>query len=263
MDVKYVVAKELQQSRAARKECIRKLSGLPEGTLRAEKRNGKIYYRTRRDGKSVYVKREDSEIVGLLKERKRLETMVKVIDKNIEALQQVYDSYCPYSEAYIEKLIPESYRHDSACSKKIDGKYDSPEDWANAHYRKKEWKQNYRIPGQVTLKGDRVRSKSELTIANMLYTMGIPYHYEEEVVLSGIKVAPDFVIYVKSKNRFVILEHFGRMFDPGYQSEYGSKVGLYISNGYMPGRDLFMTYDDKDGNLDTKQIEELIEMYLM
>ena len=84
MDVKYVVAKELQQNRAVKKECIRKLAGLPKGTLRAEKRNGKTYYRTRRDGKSVYVKNGDSKIISLLKERKRLETMVKVIDKNIQ-----------------------------------------------------------------------------------------------------------------------------------------------------------------------------------
>ena len=31
----------------------------------------------------------------------------------------------------------------------------------------------------------------------------------------------------------------------------------------MPGRDVFFTYDDKDGNLDTRLINEILELYFM
>lgn len=61
-----------------------------------------------------------------------------------------------------------------------------------------------------------MRSKSGLTIADMPYTMGITYHYEEETVLKDV---PDFVIYVRSGIRFVILENFGRRFDQREQNE--------------------------------------------
>lgn len=46
-----------------------------------------------------------------------------------------------------------------------------------------------------TLKGDLVRSKSEVIIANMLYEAGIEYEYEKELDLGedGIRI-PDFTI---------------------------------------------------------------------
>ena len=263
MDINQMAARELKQIHVTRKKCLERISELPKGTLRMEVRHGKSYYRTRREGKSIFLKADDAQFIDLLKERKRLETKVKIIDSNIRALKNLCENYCPYSTEYIEKILPESYRSNATKEKKIAGKYSSPEEWESASYKQKDWNINYKKPGHVTLKGERVRSKSELIIANMLYTMEIPYHYEEEMIIGGVKIAPDFKIYVRSKNRFVILEHFGRMFDSGYQAEYGSKVGLYISNGYMPGRNLFMTYDDKDGNLDTKQIEEMIELNFM
>ena len=263
MNIKRIAERELRQNIADREKCLQRLSELPEGTLRIEKRNGKAYYRMRAGGKDAYLRISDKDIVEMLKERKRLETVLKVVDGNIKALQALRDSYLPYSASQLEKLLPESYRRAPASSADAAGSCSSPEEWERGPYKRKAWSVNYKMPGHVTLKGDRVRSKSELIIANMLQTMKIPYHYEEEMVIGGITVAPDFHIYVRSESRFVILEHFGRMFDAGYQAEYGRKVGLYISNGYMPGRDLFMTYDDKDGNLDTQRIEELIELNFM
>lgn len=44
-------------------------------------------------------------------------------------------------------------------------------------------------------KGERMRSKSEVLIANALYKRGIPYKYECPVLLpSGIMKYPDFTV---------------------------------------------------------------------
>ena len=49
------------------------------------------------------------------------------------------------------------------------------------------------------MKGEKVRSKSEVNIANMLHEKGIPYRYEEELQLrNGKIVSPDFTIFVKN-----------------------------------------------------------------
>ena len=53
------------------------------------------------------------------------------------------------------------------------------------------------------------------------------------------------------------------MLDESYQRRYARKVARYIMGGLMPGRDVFFTYDDKDGNLDTRLIDEIIELHFM
>lgn len=93
----------------------------------------------------------------------------------------------------------------------------------------------------------------------MLYNKGIPYRYEQEIQVDGIYICPDFIVYVETENKVKILEHCGMMFDRGYQADYARKVATYIAGGYMPERDVFFTYDDKDGNLDTRLIEKIIE----
>ncbi|MCW1938930.1 hypothetical protein OMD49_00765 [Bacillus anthracis] len=58
----------------------------------------------------------------------------------------------------------------------------------------------------VTQKGERVRSKSEVIIANMLFASGIEYEYEKEIITSnGKKICPDFTLY--KNDRIYYLEH--------------------------------------------------------
>ena len=45
-----------------------------------------------------------------------------------------------------------------------------------------------------TSHGDLVRSKSEMMISLLLCQHHIPFHYEEELVLNGVTIYPDFTI---------------------------------------------------------------------
>ncbi len=53
-----------------------------------------------------------------------------------------------------------------------------------------------------TLSGDRVRSKSEVIIGNILYQSGIPFAYEKELKAAGKPYSPDFTITWKGKTYF-------------------------------------------------------------
>ena len=64
-------------------------------------------------------------------------------------------------------------------------------------------------PVLLTSDGRRVRSKSELIIAEVLISMGIPFRYEYPKTIGKILVHPDFTcLNVRTRKEF-IWEHFG------------------------------------------------------
>ena len=140
---------------------------------------------------------------------KRLaETGFDISEKNIAILGALIDGYEPTDREYVMSVIPKTYR--------LKASQDCPEAgliradiWEREEYLKK-GNCEYDMPEHYTVKGEKVRSKSEVTIANMLYEKGIPYRYEEQLQLrSGKLASPDFTVYVKSEGRTKLLEHCG------------------------------------------------------
>lgn len=66
-------------------------------------------------------------------------------------------------------------------------------------------------------KGERVRSKSEVIIADMLNRKGISYRYEYPVYLKNVgQIYPDFTVLDAIRRREIYWEHLGMMDDPDY-----------------------------------------------
>ena len=57
----------------------------------------------------------------------------------------------------------------------------------------------------------------------------------------------------------IIVEYVGRLDLQKYRDEFAYKVGRYISNGYIPGVNLFFVFSDRDGHIDSMQINRVIE----
>ena len=263
MKIKPLIEKELIRNLNAREDFKEKLASLPEGSLRADIRGDKVYYSRRINGKSYYIKIGSARLVEQLKERKFVETGLEIVERNIVHLQALLDNYQTFLTGDILARMPKSYRSEAEMRGVFNGRYINAGDWEKADYPKRDWNPEYKKPGHVTLKGEAVRSKSELSIANILHAKGIRYRYEEEIEIGGILFCPDFIVYVESEDRYLLLEHCGLMLDESYQRRYARKVARYIMGGLMPGRDVFFTYDDKDGNLDTRLINEILELYFM
>lgn len=113
-----------------------------------------------------------------------------------------------------------------------------------------------------TLKGEYVRSKSELIIANALFQKGIPYHYEEKLGLKKKDVYPDFTILSPRTGTLVYWEHLGMLDDADYQSEAVEKLLDYMESKHWIGRDLFITYESRSRPFHNEQIDDIIENYL-
>lgn len=137
--------------------------------------------------------------------------------------------------------------------------------WQAVNYEKKPFMSE--VPEYFTAKGERVRSKSEILIADTLTRFGIPYRYEFPVKLrlnDGTKTNfhPDFYcLNLRTRKEFV-WEHFGMMDNEEYSSNCAQKMILYQNNGYHPGENLLFTMETNQLPLNTKYIEKIIKKWL-
>jgi len=115
-----------------------------------------------------------------------------------------------------------------------------------------------------TLKGDLVRSKSEVIIANMLYEARIDYEYEKELDLGddGIRI-PDFTIEDAESGTCFYWEHCGMLGDAGYSKHWEEKKALYEKHDIIEDDNLIVSKDSLIGGIDSAEIKRLIAKYLM
>lgn len=110
-----------------------------------------------------------------------------------------------------------------------------------------------------TIRGELVRSKSEVIIANMLHQNNIIYEYEKDLVIDGIRKIPDFTIDDQESGEIKYWEHCGMMNNPEYRKRWEMKKSFYEKNGIIEGENLIITYDE-NGSIDSQLIQKLINM---
>ena len=114
-----------------------------------------------------------------------------------------------------------------------------------------------------TDKGERVRSKSEILIANALNRNHIPYRYECPLYLAGYgTIHPDFTVLNVRLRKEMYWEHLGMMDEPEYIEDALNRISLYEKNHYFPGDRLILTHETLRHPLNSKNIENMIFQYL-
>ncbi len=113
-------------------------------------------------------------------------------------------------------------------------------------------------------KNEKVRSKSEAMIAQVLFNHQIPYRYEYVHDFGGYKTASDFTILHPKTNEEHIWEHFGLADDPKYiNGNIAIKIPRYLMNGYLPGNNFIMTFEDEKHPLSYLEVEEIIQKHFL
>lgn len=105
-----------------------------------------------------------------------------------------------------------------------------------------------------TIRGELVRTKSEVVIANCLHSIGLHYEYErglEGTADQGRRV-PDFTI-IGGTGNVVLWEHLGMLDDPMYAEHWHRKLAWYARNGFELNKNLFVT--SQIGSLDMRAVE--------
>ena len=105
-----------------------------------------------------------------------------------------------------------------------------------------------------TTRGELVRSKSELAIANYLHSIGLHYTYERELpgTVDPQRLRPDFS-FIDDAGDIIIWEHLGMLDRPEYARGWVWKRAWYGRNGYEEGKNLFTT--SEVGGLDMRKVE--------
>ena len=133
--------------------------------------------------------------------------------------------------------------------------------WVSYSYQGKFIDDN--TPELYTSRGERVRSKSEIIIADSLNRESIPYRYECPLTLSGIgNVYPDFTVLNTRLRKELYWEHFGMMDDPVYVEKALQKIASYEQHGIFPGEHLIITYETRQTPINQKLVHLMIQHYL-
>lgn len=128
--------------------------------------------------------------------------------------------------------------------------------WKNQEYEVLAFKDNY--PEYYTRKGIRVRSKSEVIIADTLDEMEIPFLYEKPLKLNSGIVHPDFTLLNIRERRELYWEHLGMMDDIDYRNNALIKIRNYESSGIYQHDCLILTFETSKYPLNTKEIRRMI-----
>lgn len=89
-----------------------------------------------------------------------------------------------------------------------------------------------------TARGELVRSKSEVIIANLMHALNIAYAYEQPLTgKDGSIRYPDFTVEDAETGKLVFLEHLGLMSEPAYQRRWDAKLVWYRTQGILPAEE--------------------------
>ncbi len=215
------------------------------------------------DGKTQYNKtyanqRIFGEVIELCQqeyEKKLYSNVMQEIEaiggflKNWNPVESVSDQISPNRVGFIRPVVQDKAAYvEEWCTKEYEGLPFSPEDTSEFY----------------TAKGERVRSNSEVMIADTLYRHDIPYKYECPIALqNGRTKYPDFTVLNVRTRREYIWEHLGMMTDSEYVESNLKKLKEYERNGIMHGKQLILTMESHGYPLSTKSIEKIIETFLV
>lgn len=258
------ISKLMQIKDATKKQLIQLKSNAPDGTtLRAAMHGESVQYYIRTSGQDkcgTYIKKKDKSFAELLAQIEYNQELLHVIEKEISELQnlQTIPANNPYATA-LEKINP-------LKRSLIKTPYVSDEDyclqWIKQEYPKMGFRED--APEYYTKKGLRVRSKSEIIIAETLDKYEIPYLYEKPIKLSGNRIVhPDFTLLNAINRKELYWEHFGMMDDIEYRNNAFNKIRDYESNGYYQGVNFIWTMETAKLPINTKAVDCMVSnMYI-
>ena len=245
-----------------KKEKEKSLKKVPEGSLRIHQKKNKTEYYHRTDPKNFsgkYIRKDNIILAKQLAQKDYDEKVLYATEKELDAIhkfirfypeknaEQIYDNLHQERQKLIQPIIESEERFVKM--------------WESISYVGKGFPPDY--PEYYTHRGERVRSKSEIIIADALEKAGVPYRYEYPLYIKSYgNIYPDFMALNIKTREEKIWEHLGMMDEPNYVENAITKINQYIKQGIYPGEKLILTYETKNNPLNLKIVKQMIEHYL-
>jgi hypothetical protein len=116
-----------------------------------------------------------------------------------------------------------------------------------------------------TARGEMVRSKSEVIIADRLADLDVEYTYERPLTIEGVTKYPDFTIEDMETGITFYWEHCGMLHVPNYRKRWEEKLAWYGKHSILPHEDgggengtLIITRESPQGGISSQEIERII-----
>ena len=242
-------------------DIVNRLKDCPEGGINIRRQNDRYYfYQTFAGDKEKYLSANDTDLITRLIQKNYLVRALKAAQNESAALERILDIYpdedmekvfvnLPYiRKKYVDPLFGRNDRY--------------VHEWLSQPYVRKPFKKDDAV--YLTLKGERVRSKSEVIIADRLFANGIPYKYECPLKVGKKVIHPDFTMLRLSDLKIIYHEHCGKMDDLDYVEERVVKrINDYSRAGIILGNNLFLTFESSATPLDVEVLDRVIKSNFM
>ena len=254
---KYQYDSSITYSNLARRlnEISETLSLLPEGKLITSKSSNYIKYYHRNGNTLTYIKKNEQDLINQLALKLYLtHEKVKIIGL-IKAEAITCKTISNYKKAMDNLLQPNS-NYSSVIRKSLLDENPEIQFWSQAiSGSNPAYPENLK---HFTHSGVRVRSKSEVIIANSLFENKIPFKYEVPLSLGEKTIYPDFTIMNPYTHKIYYWEHFGIFDDPIYRNDALGKIDIYSRHDIFPGDSLIMTFETSDIPLNSNEVQNII-----
>lgn len=235
----------------------------PNGTLRiTRKRKGFQYYQkvNVNDTKGKYIPRKEQSLAVSLAQKDYDTKLLEVLKQQKKTIERFLDDYDPCSAQQVYEKLTEARK--LLVSPEFISDEEYIKQWMSVPYTRPPFKEN--TSEHYTAKGERVRSKSEILIADALNRYGIPYRCEFPVCSGGvIYAAPDFNCLNVRLRKEYYWEHLGKMGDESYADTNKDKLDKYALDPDFDETKLIITMETGNKPLNTKVVEEKIRKYLL
>lgn len=249
----------LQQIIKNKKKALQKV---PEGILNVCAHGNRTQYYFKKDSKDThrkYMRESELPLVKSLCQKDYDEKVLLLAEKELFNLDRYLTIITKKTcDSVYDELVKQRQEHIIPI-RLTDEMY--VENWLNEEYTSKSFPYDY--PEYYTDKGERVRSKSEILIANALNKHNIPYRYECPVYLRDfVTLYPDFTVLNVRTRQELLWEHFGMMDLPEYAEKAVLKLETYQKNNIFIGKQLILTHETSKHPINSKNIEKIILEYL-
>ena len=236
----------------------KKTQSLPDGRINIKHINGGTYfYKVVNGNVETVLDKNNDKLIHDLAQKNYYEKAIRTAEKELSVLKRALDHYPQTVPEDVFELLTEERKKLVTPIILTDDQY--LKQWLEKPYEQKGFKEE--TPFYTTLKGERVRSKSEQIGADRLYINGIPYKYECPLKINNKIIFPDFTILRMSDRKELYWEHFGMMDDPQYADNMVRKMNSYTLANIYQGDRLFSTYETGNTPLDTRVIDRMINEF--
>lgn len=232
------------------------LKNAPEGRIQVSSSRNTIQFYILDNGKKKYLSKVDDRLLKKYAQKVYSEKFLKTSEILKKQLTEFIDSYDEYAATDVFENLNNELKKYVKPFILTDEQF--ADEWVMQKYETKGIKDGQKF--YTTENGERVRSKSELTIANKMFIKGIKYRYEQPLYLKGYgTIYPDFTILNPHTHEEIYLEHFGLMGSPDYVESALKKLNTYSKNEILLGQKLFITYESDSNPLDTSVLESILD----